>query len=213
MTIPVNINQILLLLSVFILTLYHVIQYIRYKINPLRTNIGNTKLERQEWVKTYTEKHDVSAVQALRNWIMTSTFLASTSILLSIGIINLLSTIENWTLTHSQINIFSHLPQVNFQVKLFILLALYLFAFFCFSMTLRYFNRAAFQLGGPIDGNLAPRQNKLLYTLNHGALFYKLGMRSFYISIPIIFGIFGSVWMFTSTLLLIIVLFYLDYET
>src|SRR5512135_3895750 len=77
-------------LSVLLLAAYHV--YLRYKIdqNPAYTVQAVNVMARTIWVETImTEGKDILAVQTLRNSTMAATFLASTSVLLIIGILTL----------------------------------------------------------------------------------------------------------------------------
>ena len=55
-------------------------------------------------------------------------------------------------------------------------------------------------------------QNSIAAVLNHGALHYTLGMRGFYLSIPIALWLFGPLWMLGGTVVLIGVLYKLDRE-
>lgn len=46
--------------------------------------------------------------------------------------------------------------------------------------------------------------------LNHGALHYTLGMRGFYLAVPVGLWMFGPLWMLTGTLVIVWVLNQLD---
>ena len=48
--------------------------------------------------------------------------------------------------------------------------------------------------------------------LNHGALHYTIGMRGFYMSVPLALWLFGPSWMLVASLILAIVLYQLDRE-
>ena len=48
--------------------------------------------------------------------------------------------------------------------------------------------------------------------LNHGALHYTIGMRGFYLSVPLALWLFGPIWMLAGSLVLIAVLYRLDRE-
>jgi uncharacterized membrane protein len=47
---------------------------------------------------------------------------------------------------------------------------------------------------------------------NHGALHYTIGMRGFYLSVPLALWLFGPSWMLAGSLVLVAVLFRLDRE-
>jgi uncharacterized membrane protein len=48
--------------------------------------------------------------------------------------------------------------------------------------------------------------------LNHGALHYTIGMRYFYLSVPLGLWTFGPIWMLVGSLIVISVLYRLDHE-
>ena len=48
--------------------------------------------------------------------------------------------------------------------------------------------------------------------VNHGALHYTIGMRGFYLSVPLALRLFGPIWMLAGSLVLVTVLYRLDRE-
>ncbi|MCJ7594770.1 MAG: DUF599 domain-containing protein, partial [Desulfobacterales bacterium] len=70
-----------------ILVVYHVYLIFKVKTAPMATSIGLTNHLRREWVETIMKgSRDILAVQTLRNWVMASSLLASTAILIGLGI-------------------------------------------------------------------------------------------------------------------------------
>ncbi len=69
--------------------IYHLHYYFLVKHSPMQTAVGITRYLRTFWVETVMEqKRDILAVQTLRNWVMASSFLASTAILISLGMLS-----------------------------------------------------------------------------------------------------------------------------
>jgi hypothetical protein len=65
-----------------ILTACHILWLCGVRHAPLQTYAGITKYVRHTWVESImTAKRDILSVQTLRNWIMASSFLASTAML------------------------------------------------------------------------------------------------------------------------------------
>jgi uncharacterized membrane protein len=80
---------VIIILVFFILLIYHVHLVYLVRTAPLKTAIGTTNQLRRDWVQTIMEDgRDILAVQTIRNWVMASSFLASSAILISLGIIN-----------------------------------------------------------------------------------------------------------------------------
>ena len=72
------------------LIIYHIHFVVKTKRHPMTTAIGITSHVRLKWAEhVMREGHDILAVQTLRNQVMAATFLASTAILISLGVIGL----------------------------------------------------------------------------------------------------------------------------
>jgi len=72
-----------------ILVIYHVHLAYQVRKDPMVTSIGLGNHLRYEWVEAVMEgKEHIEAIQTLRNWVMASSFLASTAILIGLGILN-----------------------------------------------------------------------------------------------------------------------------
>ena len=82
-------------LALALLVLYHVYLYRKVKVAPLATAIGTADAVRSRWVDdVIARQRDILAVQTLRNWTMAATFLASTAILIALGVFNLALTAD-----------------------------------------------------------------------------------------------------------------------
>ena len=79
----------------FLLALYHLHWlYLIYK-KPLTTSVGITNHLRGHWVEyIMAERQDILAVQTLRNWVMASSFLASTGIIICLGLLSVAASPE-----------------------------------------------------------------------------------------------------------------------
>ena len=86
----ISFQEVILVLSaVFVIGAYHFHLYRKVHRYPLTTAIGITNHARRIWVKgVIRDKRDILAVQTLRNQVMAATFLASTSILVSLGLLS-----------------------------------------------------------------------------------------------------------------------------
>ena len=73
--------------SFLLLLIYHVHLVYQVRRHPLTTAIGITNHLRGHWVESIMkEKRDILSVQTLRNSIMASSFLASTAMLIGLGV-------------------------------------------------------------------------------------------------------------------------------
>jgi uncharacterized membrane protein len=84
----VSLQEIMLVVSAAVVIIaYHAHLYTKVRRDPLTTAVGITNHARQMWVKgVIRDRRDIMAVQTLRNQVMAATFLASTAILISLGL-------------------------------------------------------------------------------------------------------------------------------
>jgi uncharacterized membrane protein len=67
---------------------YHIHLFFKVRKAPVTTAIGITNHARRKWAQhVMLEGHDILAVQTLQNQVMDATFLASTAILVGLGLI------------------------------------------------------------------------------------------------------------------------------
>jgi len=86
----ISLQEIMLVLLVAIVIIaYHVYLYTKVRRDPLTTAVGITNHAQRMWVEgVIRDKRDILAVQTLRNQVMAATFLASTAILVSLGMLS-----------------------------------------------------------------------------------------------------------------------------
>ena len=81
--------------SFLILGIYHFHWIYRIYRRPLTTAVGITNHLRGHWVESIMEeRRDILAVQTLRNWTMAASFLASTGILICLGLLSVAASPE-----------------------------------------------------------------------------------------------------------------------
>jgi uncharacterized membrane protein len=195
-------------ISVLILILYHV--YLRNKVrkDPTYTVQAINRIARTMWVETMmsSDKPDVIPIQTLRNSTMAATFLASTAVLLIMGVLTLSAqaqggawhTLNLYGATHSELWV----------IKLILLLINLFVAFFSFSMAIRIFNHVGFLINIPpgLQHRSLTPQHVAIY-LNSAGKYYSIGMRTYYFCVPLVFWLFGPHFMVAATIALIPLLF------
>jgi uncharacterized membrane protein len=210
----ISLLEILLVVVTAVLVIaYHVHLYVKVRQNPLTTAIGTTNYARQMWVKgVIKDKRDILAVQTLRNQMMGATFLASTSILISLGLLNAAFRPGVFNEISHALNLFGTKTEALWMLKLMLLGILFFFTFFNFTLSIRYYNHAGFMINIFELDDATVSAKTVTQVLNHGALHYTIGMRGFYLSVPMALWMFGPIWMLTGSLVVIAVLYRLDRE-
>ena len=202
-----------LLISVLLVIAYHIFLRRKVKNDPTYTVQAVNKIARTAWVDTIMgdEKNAVLAVQTLRNSTMAATFLASTSVLLIMGVLTLSEQEEKLQSTWHSLNMIGSTHPTLWMIKLVLMLLDLFVAFFSFSMAIRIYNHVGFMVNVPLKLNhkmLTPAH--VATHLNRAGHFYSLGMRSYYLLVPLVFWLFGPHFMLVSTAALLLVLYRLD---
>ena len=97
-------------------------------------------------------------------------------------------------------------------IKLMLLGIVFFVVFFNFTLAIRYYNHAGFMINTFQENDDAVSEKAVTAVVNHGALHYTIGMRGFYLSVPLALWLFGPIWMLAGSLVLISVLYHLDRE-
>jgi uncharacterized membrane protein len=153
---------------------------------------------------------DILAVQTLRNSVMAASIMASTAILLVIGTLSLGS---DGARLERMLSTLASKPigeDGDHALLLLLLMADFFFAFFFFSMAIRFYNHVGYMinLGGSEGAIFTP--HRVAAFLNRAGRFYSLGTRAFYMCIPLVFGLFGPLYLVLSALGLVVALNLID---
>jgi uncharacterized membrane protein len=193
------------------LIIYHLLLLRKIRTSPEKTAYGINALSRIKWVDAVIKhEKDILAIQTMRNWTMAATFLASTAILISLGLLSMLFNPENLIKLSQLLNLTGSLNQTLIVIKLLLLVLIFFTAFFNFTLSIRHYNHAATMINIPLQESIEDQAKESIMMLNHAARYYTLGMRCFYFSIPLALWLFGPLWMFISSWILVFTLSRID---
>ena len=198
--------------SILFVLAYHLFLRRKIRKNPTYTVQAINRIARTAWVETIMNdgKKDLLAVQTLRNSTMAATFLASTSVLLIIGVLTLSEGGKLEATWHALNMVGAKHPELWLTKLLFLLLDL-LVAFFSFAMSIRVFNHVGYMINIPLALNHKMITAAHVAThLNRAGHFYSIGMRAYYFLVPLLFWLFGPHFMLASTIGLLLVLYRID---
>ncbi len=203
-------------LSFALLALYEI--YIRWRTarhDPHYTVQAINAEARRLWVNSVIEdRRDILAVQTVRNSTMAAIFLASTAVLLIMGVISLAEHGRDVNLALHALNIVGTVDPSLWLIKLLILVVDLCVAFFAFTQAVRNFNHVGYLLNVPAALKhpiITPRY--VTNFLNRAAHFYSIGMRTFYFTFPLLLWLFGPQFLGAASLLLVLILYRLDRAT
>ena len=201
------------ILGALILIIYHFILYWAISKHPETTHIGKSNLMRGLWVDmVMSERKDILAVQTLRNWTMASTFLASTAILISLGSLSFSFGGGEISALSNQLALLEPASERFTTLKLLLISVTMFFAFFNFSLSIRYYNNAGYLINIPKDRYPeGTDMESVTTTLNKGGIHYNLGMRAYYLTAPLTLWLLGPVWFLMGSVLILLLLYRMDY--
>ncbi|KDO77723.1 hypothetical protein CISIN_1g047237mg [Citrus sinensis] len=198
-------DLVLVPLGLLIMFTYHLFLLYRYLHHPHTTAFGFENNDKRAWV----EKKDASvAITVITSNISAATFLSTVSLTLS-------SLIGAW-LGSSTNNIFESelilgdTRASTISIKYISLLSCFLLAFSCFVQSTRHFVHATYLISMPED-NVPVKYAEI--AIIKGGEFWSLGLRALYFALNLLLWFFGPIPMFLSSIILVIILHYLDTNT
>lgn len=178
---------------------------------PNRLYLGKLQQYRKAWIDAHSgAQNSIMVVQTLRNTIMSASFLASTAVILIMGAVNLLFTLES-----------SGKPQKTFYLtaaaspevmifKVLMLIVVLSYSFFNFTWYIRESNYMGFILNIPkatLDeiegGDSTPHIERMFLT---SGIYFSLGMRGYYFLIPLLMWLFSPLLMILASLVIFFIL-------
>jgi uncharacterized membrane protein len=199
-------------ISLALIIAYHSYVHYRSSKDSAYTVQSVNNQVRSAWVENIMHRRDgILAVQTLRNSMMAATFLASTSVLMIIGALTLSEQGDKLRTTWEMLNVFGTTDPRLWLIKMLVLLVDLLFAFFGFAMAIRLFHHVGYMINAPQNVNLvAADPAHVSAHLNRAGFFYSVGMRAYYYTVPLLFWLFGPLFMLAGTIALVIALYHLD---
>ena len=189
-------DLIALLINWLLILIYYIYLNRRSRRQPdSRVHELNAKV-RERWVDMVMNKGnmEILAVQTLRNSVMAANFMASTSILLIVGTLNISERFGRWALDWHPLGLAQPFSTELWQLKLCLLLLYFSVAFYCFSMAIRFFNHVGYMINLPVDNsyNNSLYQQTCAY-LNRAGSYYTFGTRTFFSACRLLCGFSGPI--------------------
>ena len=189
-------------------------RYLRWRTlrNPASSAQDVMLLARAAWVgSVMRERRDILAVQTLRNSTMSASFMASTAVLLIIGVLTLSAQGDKLSGIWHSLNFLGQASTEMWLLKLLIMLFDLLFAFFSFSMSVRIFHHVGYLINVPLNKPTEAAQIRHVEAqLNRAGIYYRVGMRAYYFTVPLLFWLFGPHFLLGATAAMVFFMYHLD---
>jgi uncharacterized membrane protein len=199
--------------SLLLVGIYYLLLWRKVRQDPHYTIHGVNELARTLWVANVMRhpSRDVMAVQTLRNFIMGAALMASTATLLILGTLTLSGQAESIARSWHVLNIGGTHAAELWIVKVLCLLADFIVAFFSFAMAVRLANHVVFMINVPeTDAHYLLSPQAVARRLNRAGTLFAIGMRAFFFAVPLVFWLFGPLFLVVATGVLVMALQRLD---
>ncbi|KAJ7958622.1 Protein of unknown function, DUF599 [Quillaja saponaria] len=192
---------------------YHFWLWHKVRSQPHTTIIGINAAGRKNWVTSMmkdNDKKNIIAVQSLRNTIMGATLMATTSILLSAGLAAVISSTYS---VKKPLNdtVYGGHGEFMVALKYVTLLTIFLFSFFCYSLSIRFINQVNILINTPQEPMSIVTPDYVTELLEKGFVLNTVGNRLFYAALPLLLWIFGPVLVLLFSITMVPVLYNLDF--
>ncbi|MGE0358586.1 MAG: DUF599 domain-containing protein [Burkholderiales bacterium] len=199
--------------SAALVAAYYVRLRARTRLDPTASIHGVNELARAVWVRHVMANpaKDVMAVQTMRNFIMGASLMATTAAFLILGTLTLSGQAEGIARNWHAINVLGSTSSEIWIVKIMCLLADFIVAFFAFAMAVRLANHVVFMVNVPVpQEHPALSPEAVARRLNRAGAHFAAGMRAFFFAVPLVFWLFGPVFLAVATVGLVVALARLD---
>lgn len=213
MTSPAWMDWLALAASVAMVVAYRGYVRLRGRRDPHYDLPSLNAVARRHWVQEIMARpgKEILAVQTLRNSVMAATFMASTAVILIMGTLTLAAEADR---LHGAWRALLAVDPAHRDVRainLLLLLCDFFVAFFCFSIAIRLFNHVGYMVNVPRAADIeALSPEAVAGYLNRAGHFYTLGMRTFYLAVPLVFWFFGPYLLLAATVALVAAFYLLD---
>ncbi|KAI9087925.1 hypothetical protein K1719_030255 [Acacia pycnantha] len=200
-------------LGILINFAYHFWLWHKLRTNPFTTVIGINAHGRRFWVPAMMkdiEKKNIVAVQSLRNLIMGSTLMATTSVLISVGLAAVISSTYSMKKPLNDAIYGAH-GELMVSLKYITVLTIFIFSFFCHTLSIKFLNQVCVLVCIPQDLKSMATPQYLTELLEKGSLLNTVGNRLLYSALPLLLWIAGPVPVFFCSVAMVIVLYNIDF--
>jgi uncharacterized membrane protein len=199
--------------SATLVAIYYALLLARTRRDATSSIHGVNELARGLWVKHVmaNPSKDVMAVQTLRNFIMGASLMATTAAFLILGTLTLTGQVEGIARSWHVSSLYGSSSAELWILKVLCLLADFIIAFFAFAMAIRLANHVVFMVNVPGPWSHPTLQPEgVAERLNSAGRHFAAGMRAFFFAVPLVFWLFGPVFLVVATAGLVFALHRLD---
>ncbi|CAO2162757.1 unnamed protein product [Urochloa humidicola] len=210
-------DVVLIPLAVLFPAVYHLWLWRAVRRSPLRSTVGISAAARRLWVffvMKNNEKQAILVVQSIRNVLMGSTLVATTSILFCTGVAAVLSSTYAVKKPLSDAVFGAH-GEYMMALKYVVILTIFLLAFLCHSLAICTLNQASFLVNSlspapALHGLPLITKDYVADIMERGFMLSLAGNRLFFAGAPLLLWIFGPVLPCICSMAMVPILYNMD---
>lgn len=131
--------------------------------------------------------------------------------LIAAGLLGFLVSVDKISTLVLEVNVLGSQDAGLLTLKLVLLIANFFAAFFNFTLSLRFYNYVALDIGAADQSASQEERKEIVGHLIRAANHYTWGMRGYYLCIPILLWIFGPLWLLAGSVLTTVALYRHDH--
>lgn len=187
-----------------------------HKVPSLLSTMGQYR--RDWWIRILERELRIVDTSIMANLSNSATFLASTTLLILGGLLALLGTTEKVVAVVQGLPFSARTPEALWEVKILLLVGIFVYAFFKFTWALRQFNFASILVGaappakvqGENDANYIERGARLSHSASEA---FNNGLRAYYFGLAAL-AWFINAWLFMgATTWVVFVLYWREFRS
>jgi uncharacterized membrane protein len=190
-----------LLTSIFPLVLFFAYNIVVPQVEKLRPSLSVImNMQRRHWVRNATRRESPFDAILSGNIMGSVSFLASTSVLLVLAVFAVFGQLPTLMEALDSLSLDRDLTVLDVQIHLVVMLAMFVLAFFAFTLSLRQFNHFCIMLGAlDHDRQTSEEEIDAIAGMNGlGARNFNSGIRAYYFSVATV-AWFVSEWLCVAT--------------
>lgn len=194
-------------------------RYHRFKSLRAASLMGTVHSYRHDWMRRVLQReHHIEDAAILANLSNSATFFGSTTLLILGGLLAMLGTKEKVVSVVSDLPFASKVPGMLWEVKIVLLIFIFIYAFFLFTWSLRQFNFCSILVGAaPKPGGNAADTER--YVIRAGRLVslagtsFNNGLRAYYFALAVLMWFVHPWLMIITTAAVVLILYWREFRS
>jgi uncharacterized membrane protein len=181
--------------------------------------VGAMARQRTHWMRQMVGRDNrMVDLQIVRNLSRTSSFFASTSMLILAGLVTVLGATDRTVSAVAEVPLVSRLTQLEWELRLIVLIGIFVYTFFKFTWSIRQLSYCAIQVGAMAPASAANedcvrRSGYIARIATLAARHFNRGLRGYYFAAVFATSLIHSAALITATAWLILVLYRREYHS